>query len=143
MVQFAREAALWTDWISFWNGHYSLASDVVAPIFKLHASLLGGQDPDSFNNPDAMTGLIEQIRTAIPDLVFTVILGPIIVDGYVVGHWNASGRYAGHFPGATVEAGTEVSFNGTDILRIEEGKVAEYWLVADNLSLVTQLGVGQ
>lgn len=131
----------WANWIALWNGDYSLCAEVVAPDFALHASLLGGQDPTAFNTPEAFVGLIAQIRTAIPDLVFSVKVGPIIADGYIVGHWHAAGHYVGHFPGATAAVGTEVSFNGTDIVRIEDGKVAEYWLASDTLDLVTQLGV--
>ena len=139
--QSVEDTQLWTSWVALWNGDYSVGSEVVAPSFDLHASLLGGQDPSAFNTPDGLVSLIDQIRTAIPDLVFTVKVGPIIADGYVVGHWNATGHFAGHFPGATAEVGAEVSFNGTDILRIEDGKVAEYWLVSDTLDLVTQFGV--
>lgn len=131
----------WTNWISLWNGDYNLASEIVASKFNLHASLLGGQDSANFNSPAKLVSLIEQIRTAIPDLIFTVKVGPIIAGGHIVGHWNAVGHYAGLFPGAAAEVGTKVSFNGTDILRIEDSKVAEYWLVSDNLSLTTQLGI--
>lgn len=132
---------LWTNWISLWNGDYHLASEIVAPKFTLHASLLGGQDPANFNSPATLVSLIEQIRTAIPDLIFTVKVGPIMDGSHIAGHWNAAGHYAGLFSGAAAEVGTQVSFNGTDILRIEDRKVAEYWLVSDNLSLVNQLGI--
>ena len=44
-------------------------------------------------------------------------------------------------PGATAPAGTPISITGIDLLRVEDGQVAEYWLNADALGLVTQLQV--
>lgn len=38
-------------------------------------------------------------------------------------------------------AGREVVFTGTDILRIADGMLAEYWLSADSLLFSQQLGV--
>lgn len=52
--------------------------------------------------------------------------------------WKARGTYRGGFPGAV---GREVSFTGTDILRIADGKFAEYWGDADSLLFIQQLGV--
>jgi hypothetical protein len=56
--------------------------------------------------------------------------------------WKARGTYQGGFPGAPSEAvGQEVSFTGTDTLRIADGKLAEYWANADSLLFFQQLGV--
>ena len=44
-------------------------------------------------------------------------------------------------PGAAAPAGTPVSFTGIDLLRVEDGQIAEYWLNADTLGLLTQLQV--
>ncbi len=38
--------------------------------------------------------------------------------------------------------GTAVTFHGTDILRIADDRIVEYWLNADSLDLMTQLQVG-
>ena len=40
-------------------------------------------------------------------------------------------------------AGGEISFTGTDTLRIENGKLAEYWADADSLLFFQQLGVAE
>lgn len=62
------------------------------------------------------------------------------MDGrYVSGRWTATGTYAGGFPGARAEPGTVVTFTGTDTLRIERGKFAEYWVNSDTFQLLTQL----
>jgi SnoaL-like polyketide cyclase len=56
--------------------------------------------------------------------------------------WKAHGTYIGDFPGAAPEAvGREVTFTGTDTLRIAGGMLAEYWANADSLLFIQQLGV--
>lgn len=59
----------------------------------------------------------------------------------IAGRWLASGTYKGGFPGSTAEPGTQIKFAGADFLRIENGKIAEYWLSADQLDLLKQLGM--
>jgi hypothetical protein len=41
----------------------------------------------------------------------------------------------------TAPVGTAVTFHGTDILRVANDQVVEYWLNADTLDLMTQLQV--
>jgi len=42
--------------------------------------------------------------------------------------WKAHGTYCGGLPGAAPQAtGREVTFTGTDTLRIAGGKLAGYW----------------
>ena len=53
-------------------------------------------------------------------------------------------RAPGGFPGASPDARRgEISFTGTDTLRIENGKLAEYWADADSLLFFQQLGVAE
>jgi predicted ester cyclase len=89
-----------------------------------------------------MVGLVTQLRSLMSDLVFRVEVGPIIDGEYVVVRWVAGGNYGGGVPGAGAPVGTAVTFRGTDILRVADDKVVEYWLNADTLDLMTQLQVG-
>jgi len=59
----------------------------------------------------------------------------------IAGGWLASGTYKGGFPGAKAAPGTDIRFAGADFLRVENGKVIEYWLSADQLDLIKQLGM--
>jgi predicted ester cyclase len=43
-------------------------------------------------------------------------------------------------PGATAPEGTEVTFGGIDIMRVADGRLAEYWVSSDGISLMQQLG---
>jgi hypothetical protein len=60
--------------------------------------------------------------------------------------WSYGGRRAAPTvaasPGASPEAaGREISFTGTDTLRLADGKLAEYWANADSLLFFQQLGI--
>ena len=56
--------------------------------------------------------------------------------------WKAHGTYRGGFPGAAPEAiGRQVTFTGTDTLRIVGGQLGEYWANADSLLFFQQLGI--
>lgn len=45
-------------------------------------------------------------------------------------------------PGSAAEAiGREISFTGTDTLRVNEGTLVEYWANADSLFFFQQLGI--
>ncbi|MBA2247323.1 MAG: ester cyclase [Chloroflexia bacterium] len=52
------------------------------------------------------------------------------------------GTYQGGIPGSSPSAvGQPVEYEGVDVFRIEEGKIAEYWLSADILQLLQEIGV--
>jgi predicted ester cyclase len=73
---------------------------------------------------------------------FTTTVGPLADGDTVAGRWVFRATYGGGFPGAAPEAvGREVEYAGIDILRVEGGRVVEYWLCADVLQLLQQLGV--
>ena len=55
---------------------------------------------------------------------------------------QGSRRPARPAPGAPAEAaGRELTFTGTDTLRVAGGQLAEYWANADSLLFFQQLGV--
>jgi predicted ester cyclase len=69
-------------------------------------------------------------------------VGPITDDDHMVVRWKARGTYGGGFPGASPDAvGREITFTGTDTLRVADGKLAEYWANADSLLYFQQLGI--
>jgi predicted ester cyclase len=82
------------------------------------------------------------MRSLMSDLVFSIDVGPIVDGDHLAVRWVATGHYGGGLPGAGAPVGTEVTFHGTDILRVSSNQVVEYWLNADTLDLMTQLQVG-
>ncbi|MFQ1002366.1 ester cyclase [Modestobacter sp. SSW1-42] len=137
----AEHAGLVDGWLELWNGDYARAEGVVSPDVRVHAPMLDGGDGSAVRGPQGMVDWITQTRATAPDLHFTVEVGPIVDGDRIALRWIAEGTYAGTVPGAAAPAGTPISFTGTDLLRIEDGQVAEYWLNADTLGLLTQLQV--
>ena len=116
-------------WEDIWNGDLSLVDGTVAEDFTSHAApLLGGPPQDSVGRANLHTW-VSGAHEALPGLKFTVQLGPIAEGDLVVLRWHAT-------------AGA-ISFYGTDILRLEDGLIAEYWANADSLWVAQQLGVVQ
>jgi predicted ester cyclase len=128
-------------WLRLWNGDYAGVEALVAPTFRLHAAMMDGGDGSAVNTPQALVAWIAQTRTIVPDLDFSIQVGPIVDADRIALRWRAEGSYAGGLPGAAAPAGTRVDFTGTDILRVADGLLAEYWLNSDTLQLMTQLQV--
>jgi predicted ester cyclase len=72
----------------------------------------------------------------------TVEVGTVIDEDKVVNRWVFCGTYQGDIPGAApIAHGKQIVFRGIDILRVEDGKIVEYWVSSDGLHLMQQLGV--
>lgn len=55
---------------------------------------------------------------------------------------SAVGTSRGGFPGASEGAvGSVVNFEGTDLVRVADGVLVEYWLNGDLLQVLQQLGM--
>jgi len=135
-------AALITKWVKLWNGDLTIADDIISVDNRVHAAMFDGGDGSTVGGVPGMKALVSQIRSLMSDLVFTVEVGPIADNDHVVVRWVATGHYGGGIPGAGAPVGTAVTFHGIDILRVNDNQVAEYWLNADTLDLMTQLQVG-
>lgn len=135
----ADTAGLWQQWGDLWNGKAG-AAELAAPEFTIHAALIDGSPSSVLRGPEGLAAMIAQIRAAFPDLTFTTEVGPLRDGDFLIGRWRADGHYAGGFPGATAAAGTPIAFTGTDILRLSDGRLVEYWLNGDTLDLLRQLG---
>jgi predicted ester cyclase len=138
----AANAHLAIPWRDLWNGDLALTERIVAEDFVAHAAPLSGDGPAEIRGREGLNDWVRGINGLIPDLDFTIELGPIATDEYMVLRWRARGHYGGGFPGASGDAvGREVTFTGTDTLRIVDGKLAEYWANADSVLFLQQLGV--
>ncbi|MFF4351152.1 ester cyclase [Streptomyces sp. NPDC001530] len=134
--------ALAEPWKELWNNDLSLTEKIIAPDFVAHAAPITGSGGDEIRGREALNQWVAGIHSLLSDLTFTIQVGPIATDEYLVVRWQARGTYRGGFPGAPKEAiGNEVAFTGTDTLRVEDGQLAEYWANADSLLFVQQLGI--
>lgn len=139
-----RDAAneLVTSWVAMWNGDVAIAEEIISEDNRVHAAMFDGGDGSAAGGVSGMKNLVTQMRSLMSDLVFSVQVGPIVDGDHVVVRWAATGHYGGGIPGAGAPVGTEVTFHGTDILRVTDDQVVEYWFNADTLDLMTQLQVG-
>jgi hypothetical protein len=138
----ASNAALAEPWKDLWNGDLSLSEKIISEDFVAHAAPLTGTGPDQIRGREGLNGWIGGIHAILADLAFVIEVGPIADEEHLVVRWKARGTYRGGFPGTSPEAaGRQVTFTGTDTLRIVGGQFAEYWANADSLLFYQQLGI--
>ncbi len=132
---------LWKSWSELWNGNLSLADKIIAPNFVAHFAPIGNS-PGEVHGPDGLKQWIGAIVGAFTDYSFTTTVGPLADEDNVAGRWLFRATYQGGMPGASPGAvGKHVEYAGMDLFRIEDGKIVEYWLCADTLQLLQQVGV--
>ena len=87
-------------------------------------------------------GLREAIRifsAAFPDIEMT--LHGVLADGdHAVDFWTFRGTHLGEFNGLA-PTGRRVEFNGIDVVKVRDGRIAELWHVEDMARMLDQLGV--
>ncbi len=119
-----------------WNqGHFAVADEMVASDFVVHATALNGE----IKGREGIIQYFAALRSAFPDLTFT-IEDHIAEGDRVVTRWSAQGTHLGEFQGMPA-SGKQIRVTGTDVDRIENGKIAECWMNFDELGLLQQLGV--
>jgi predicted ester cyclase len=136
--QMTRE--LWKSWGDLWNGNLSIADEIIAPNFVAHFAPKGNS-PAEVRGPTGLKQAIGGSLSAFTAYSFTTVVGPLAEDDLVAGRWVFRGTYQGGIPGASATAiGKRVEYAGTDLFRVEAGKIVEYWLSADMLQLLQQVG---
>lgn len=127
---------LYERWLlEMWAGDFGLARELVTPDFVGHWP---GQD---VHGAEELIDILRQGHAPFEGVTVTLDVGPIVDGNQVAARWTFSGRYKGGMPGATVPEGTDVSFTGHDVLRAEDGRFAEYWVISDTESLARELGM--
>ena len=100
------------------------------------------------HNPDCPQGkagfveFFDVIFAAVPD--FTYTLRKMVAEGDIVmAHSTTTGTHSGG-PWLGQEAdGSRLSFDVVDMFRLEDGKIAEHWDVADTFTFFGQLGIAE
>ena len=140
----SQNAALLAQWADMFGGNIALVDDFVTDDFVTHVAPLPWKaDVGETAGREAFKQWLSGgLRLLIPDMRFSADVGPIADEDYLVIRWKAEGTYNGGFPGSSLDAaGRMVAITGIDIVRIEDGKFAEYWLNADTLFFLQQAGV--
>lgn len=106
---------LYRRWLlDLWHGSYDVAEEILAPDFK-------GHWPDrEVEGADALVALIRETRGMFESLEFELALGPLVDGDLVAARWTGVGR--------TPQG--ELPLLGHDILRVADGRFAEYWVAS-------------
>ncbi|MQY05981.1 ester cyclase [Actinomadura macrotermitis] len=130
-----RIADMYRRWLGeLWQGDLPVIEELCAP------GLLSHWAGEEVQGRDAAAARIARTFTLFDDVSTELIAGPVVDGGTVAAHWSFFGAYRGGLPGTTAAPGTKVAFTGTDILRAEDGRFVEYWVVSDVLGMMTRLG---
>jgi steroid delta-isomerase-like uncharacterized protein len=97
--------------------------------------------PEGARGGDVIRELVSAYVAAFPDLRFTVTRLIAEADTVLVA-WTAEGTHQGTLMGLEA-SGRRARWEGTSVLRVRDGRIAEDWVLNDQLSMLQQLGLVQ
>ena len=92
------------------------------------------------NGIEEQKQFITAVRTAFPDVKFTIDRGMLARANRVTVQWTFSGTHQGEFMGVAA-TGKKVTNSGISILTFAKGKIVDYYSMWDDLHIWRQLGV--
>ena len=118
-----------------WNNRNLAAIDeLFAPNYVRHA----GAGPQFGTGPQSVHRLVNYYLGGFPDVRFSID-DLVAEQDKVVLRWTAHATHQGQFEGIQ-PTGKTVNVNGTTMVRVAGGKIAEAWDSFDALGLLQQLG---
>ncbi|MFG1793599.1 ester cyclase [Nocardia sp. NPDC049149] len=115
------------------TGNVAAVDEVFAPDLIDHNPV-----PGVPNALDGMRYLIREVRDGFTDTQHRILFQQELSDGWVVNHWQMTAVHTGDAFGLPA-SGKPVAFNGTDIVRVVDGKIAEIYHVEELLQLTMQV----
>ena len=116
------------------GGDLAALDEILTPGFVDHEEGPPGT-PDGI---DGVKAFVTMFREAFPDM--QVSIDDVMEDGdRVAVRATMTGTHDGGLMGVP-PSGNRVRLGMIDIVRVEDGRVAEHWGAADNLSLMQQIG---
>ncbi|HEX6710720.1 MAG TPA: ester cyclase [Rubrobacter sp.] len=116
------------------QGNLAVTDQLIDPECLDHEAHPGGD-----RGPEAMRALITMLRTAFPDLHFSI--EQLVAEGdTVAGRLTMSGTHKGPLMGMP-PTGRSLRQNHMHFVRFRDGKAVEHWGVRDDVSMMQQLGV--
>jgi steroid delta-isomerase-like uncharacterized protein len=131
--------ALAREGIRIWTtGDFDAAQEIYAPDYVNHQHHHPG-DTEDIHATEAMKTFAAEFREAFPDFRDSIDIQ--IAEGDMVAtRFTSRGTHRGTFMGAE-PTNKELSWTGTSIDRISEGRIVESWTNWDMLGMMQQLGV--
>ena len=130
---------LYYKWLEAWNTDISLINEIAHNECIVHQARTDDKDSKRYIGPEALKEIVSSGTYFFDDYKMSLVVDPIEEGGYVSARWNFTGKYNGKMDGANVNKGKEISFDGTDIFYIENGKVKDYWVSSDGVDFMKQL----
>jgi steroid delta-isomerase-like uncharacterized protein len=113
-------------------------NNLLATNYKAHANFL---PPEVRNNRDNFIHWIDTFDAAFAG--YRLIAEDIVAsEDKVAARWRFTGKHTGPLTDMNLPAtGKQVTYTGTNIFRVVDGKIAEQWLFPDAITFMRQLGV--
>jgi predicted ester cyclase len=119
---------------AFGQGRTDVVDEVLAPDVVDHGTLPPGMPPGA----EGVKAFVGVVRDAFPDL--TITINHAIAEGDLVAlHIPSSATMKGEFAGMP-PSGKQATWDAVHVSRFVNGKVAEHWVVQDQLGMLQQLG---
>ncbi len=122
-------------WVEVWNKQkLDVIDRFVTADYVRH-------DPNApeVRGPEGEKQLVGMYLAAFPDLQFTV--EDLVAEGdKVATHITVRGTHRGELMGIP-PTGKQITVEAMEIYRLEDGRIAEQWVVMDGLGMMQQLGV--
>ncbi|WP_426061846.1 ester cyclase [Hymenobacter sp. B1770] len=130
----ANKAVVMRYWQDLWNEKQGAVIDEITT-----SDLQFHFPPGQAHQPATLHQWFSTSRVAFPDVQFTVH-ELLAENDKVTARWSYEATHTGSFLG---QAATErqVTDQGINIFRIQDGRIAEMWMSGDSLGLLKQLGV--
>jgi steroid delta-isomerase-like uncharacterized protein len=119
-----------------WNNRQPDAfDDIIAPDVVRHCEAMPGVEVRSL---EQVKEFLRQDTTVFPDSAQTISL--LVAEGNLVAAWTMyEGTQQGPM-GPFPPSGRKAQFNFGAVFRIEGGKIAEWWVTWDNMTILRALG---
>jgi predicted ester cyclase len=96
--------------------------------------------PDDLQGIELIKATLKTYKKAFPDLKFESQL--MVEEGdKIVSYLKVKGKHTQELSGIS-PTHKEISIDGCEMIRFEGDKAVEHWNVFDNLTMLTQLGLG-
>jgi steroid delta-isomerase-like uncharacterized protein len=119
------------------NGNFAVVDELI-PEDALDYSMIPGKPADK--GPASFKGIIGMFRASMPDIKLT-ILDDFGSGDKICHRWVLTGNHTGEPLMGVPASGKEISFSGTTIVRVEDGKIMERWSNVDIFGVAVQLGL--
>lgn len=117
------------------SGNLDLVDELALDSYVDHEEGLPGQPPGR----EGVKFFAKTMRSAFPDIKVKEITPSLSAGNLEACHVVLTGTHRGELAGIP-PSGKSVEFDCTDIIRVEDGKVAEHWGTTDNMSIMRQIG---